>query len=116
MHLRYSIMTASIDCKENRHPQTVMEELGITYQHSTPQSIADQWWFWNCENVPATLPKFLEELNVKPYDVIGYGLSKEMADQILGINPGTDGDAYLFFGNAIPMLDTPSWWRKHESS
>lgn len=82
MHLRYCCMTAGFDCNENRHPQVVMKELGITYQHATPQSIADQWWFWNCQNVPAVLPSFLKELTVKPHDAIGWGLSKEAADMI----------------------------------
>jgi len=48
------------------HPQLAMKELGITYTHSTPQSIVDQWWFWNCENLPASLPPFLEELKKDP--------------------------------------------------
>jgi len=82
MHLRYSYMTASIDCGENRHAQTVMKELGITYSHSTPQSISDSFWFWNCQNVPAELPKYLCELNVKPHDAIGCGLSQKQAEEI----------------------------------
>lgn len=76
-HLRYDLYDAP-----GKHPQEVMRELGITYQHSTPQSMGDQWWFWNCENIPSTLPKYLSELNVKPHDAIGYGLSKEDADKI----------------------------------
>ena len=82
MHLRYSMMTAGIDCNENRHPQLVMRELGIAYQHATPQSIADQWWFWNCKNVPAELPKYLTPLELDPHEQIGWGLSKEDADTI----------------------------------
>lgn len=82
MHLNYDMMTAGINCGENRHAQTVMKELGITYQHATPQSMADSWWFWNCENVPAEMPKYLTELKVNPHDAIGYGLSKQLADDI----------------------------------
>jgi hypothetical protein len=78
------MMAAGIDCSENRHPQVVMRELGITYQQATPQSIADQWWFWNCSGMPTVLPKFITELKVSPHDAIGYGLSKEDADQIAG--------------------------------
>ena len=81
-HLRYSMMCASIDCNENRHPQIVMRELGITYKHSTPQSMADQWWFWVCESVPNELPKFLTPMKNNPHDCVGYGLSKENADYI----------------------------------
>ena len=82
MHLRYDLMTASMDCNENRHAQTVMRELGITYQHATPQSMVDQWWFWNCTGVPAELPKYLKTLNLDPNKCIGWGLSQEEADKI----------------------------------
>jgi len=46
--------------QRKRHAQVVMKELGITYQHSTPQSIGDQFWFWNCENIPEKLPDYIE--------------------------------------------------------
>lgn len=82
MHLRYDLMTASMDCNENRHAQVVMKELGITYQHATPQSIADQWWFWNCEHVPSPLPKYLSELDMQPVEAIGFGLSREDAERL----------------------------------
>ena len=81
MHLRYSLMSA-FDSNENRHAQLVMRELGIKYQHATPQSMVDQWWFWNCTNVPKELPAYIDELKVNPMDVIGYGLSPEQAISI----------------------------------
>jgi len=77
MHLRFSMYGAPLS-----HPQQVMKELGITYQHATPQSMGDQWWFWNCQNVPEPLPDYITVLDVKPHDAIGFGLSKEMADKI----------------------------------
>jgi len=80
-HLRYHLMVAG-DCGENRHPKTVMKELGITYQHSTPQSMGDQWWFWNCEGNINDLPEYLTELGLDPMEQIGYGLSKEDAEKI----------------------------------
>lgn len=82
MHLRFDYMTAQIDCNENRHAQIVMKELGITYQHSTPQTLGDQWWFWNCENVPAELPEYINELKADPMKCVGFGLSKENAEKI----------------------------------
>jgi hypothetical protein len=82
MHLRYCVMTAGIKCNETRHPQIVMRELGIAYQHATPQSICDQWWFWNCVDLPAGLPGYLSPLALNPHEQIGNGLSKEDADQI----------------------------------
>ena len=78
MHLRYNMMESP-----NEHPQKVMRDLGITYQHSTPQSMGDQWWFWNCENCPEPLPEYLEPLGVEPLSAVGYGLSKEDAEAII---------------------------------
>ena len=69
-------------CGESRHAQVVMKDLGIIYSHSTPQSIADQWWFWNCINLPENLPTFLKVMNINAKDCIGYGISKEECDEI----------------------------------
>lgn len=82
MHLRYDMSFACEKSGQHGHPQKVMEDLGIYYQWSTPQSIADQWWFWNCDGVPAELPEFLSELKVDPMKCIGYGLSEEKAKEI----------------------------------
>ena len=76
-HLRYLIPRDI-----SKHPQDAMKELGITWQHATPQSLGDQWWFWNCENVPEELPSYLEILDIDPMDVIGFGLMKETAENI----------------------------------
>lgn len=80
-HLRYDMQTA-YESGEKRHAQVHMKDLGITYLQATPQSIGDQWWFWCCENMPDPLPACLTELDVKPIDAIGYGLTKEMAEKI----------------------------------
>ena len=82
-NLRYSLATAQMLCGEKRHAQVVMEELGITYTHSTPQSMFDQWWFWNCDNIPDILPKYLNILKIDPINAIGNGLSKEDAEKII---------------------------------
>lgn len=87
MHLRYDLMTANLDCAENRHALVVMKELGITYQHATPQSMGDQWWFWNCEGVSAKLPVYLSELDVDPMECIGWGLSRQNAEFIRDWRP-----------------------------
>lgn len=44
------------------HPQSQMKALGINYSMAIPQSIADQWWFYDCENIPNPLPSFLSIL------------------------------------------------------
>lgn len=76
-HLRFNLYGSP-----DEHPQVVMKQLGITYQHATPQSIADQWWFWNCENIPDPLPVYITILDVNPFDAIGHGLSVEDALRI----------------------------------
>lgn len=81
MHLRYDLWSA-IDSGRGEHAQEVMRDLGIIYQRATPQSIAEQWWFWNCENVPDPLPSYLTPLGLKPREVVGYGLSEAMAAEI----------------------------------
>jgi len=65
-----------------KHPQEVMKHLGITYQHATPQSMGDCWWFWNCENLPDELPEYLTVRERDPMECIGYGLSQEDAEKI----------------------------------
>lgn len=80
-HLRFCMRTAyEFDVKN--HPQKVMIELGIAYQQATPQSMGDQWWFWNCENIPEELPEYLEVADWNPMEMIGMGLSKEDAEAI----------------------------------
>ena len=81
-HLKFDYLDASMLYNEKRHAETVMDELGITYQHSTPQMIYDAWWFWNCENIPENLPPFLTVQDWNPMDKIGYGLNLETAEQI----------------------------------
>ena len=75
-------MSSYYDCGEEEHPQLVMKKLGISYQHATPQTICDQWWFWNCENVPEPLPEHFSILDLNPMEQIGWGLSKEDAEKI----------------------------------
>lgn len=82
MHLYYSCMTAGVN-GEKRHPQIVMSALGINYSHATPQSMFDSWWFWNCQNIPEPLPKYLRELMIDPMQQIGNGLSLKDAAEIV---------------------------------
>ena len=43
------------DATPNEHPQVVMRSLNISYGQAIPQSVGDQWWFFDC-----TLPEGLE--------------------------------------------------------
>ena len=89
-HLRFDVLWSLYNNVKQDHPQKVMKELGITYQHATPQSIADQWWFWNCENVPEQLPPYLKVMDLNPMEQIGWGLSKEDAEKIRDYKPIDD--------------------------
>lgn len=81
-HLRYSSQGAPHG-KEYLHPEDNMEKLGITYQHSVPQSMMDCWWFFNCEGNTENLPSYISEMANFPFSkAIGYGLSKEDAKSI----------------------------------
>jgi len=80
-HLRYNNRTA-YESGYKGHPQKEMEKLGITYQHATPQTLGDQWWFWNCKNLPKELPVFLEKTDWNPIKMIGFGLSEKRAIEI----------------------------------
>lgn len=85
MHLRYCLMESIIVHNEGRHAQKVMEELGITYKHATPQSMGDCWWFWGC-NVDSLegLPSQISELTIDPRECVGSGLSCSDVEKITG--------------------------------
>lgn len=67
-------------------PQKRMREIGFTYLFAVPQSIADCWCFYGCEirKDKFKLPHDLASVGLKksPHELIGYGLTKEMADRL----------------------------------
>jgi hypothetical protein len=77
MHLTYDLTLAP-----PLHPHEVLRDLGITYQHATPQSVFESWWLWNCENCPNPLPPFLAPLTISPMKAVGNGLSTDWARAI----------------------------------
>lgn len=95
-HLRFCTMYAHWSKDEENtgrnnelgkmHAQKAMLELGIKYSHSTPQSMGDSWWFWNCSNTPEKLPGFLSILRLDPMEQIGLGLSADQAKAIKSFN------------------------------
>lgn len=70
-HLRYDCMGAYY-AGENRHPQTVIRELGITYEKAIPQSMGDQWWLFNCQF--DSLPEYITEMKADTWLVNQYNL------------------------------------------
>ena len=86
LNIRYDMMTAHFISKETRHPQEVMEELGVSYKKAVPQTIMDQWWFFDCKGI--TVPEmmnydFLALLREDPTFAVGHGLSEEDVKQLL---------------------------------
>lgn len=67
-HLRYDYIDAIFKNNEKRHASEVLKSLGISYQASTPQTICDQYWFWNCVNIPNNLPSYITILEANPLD------------------------------------------------
>ena len=67
----------------DKHAQTIMKDLKISYQYCTPQPMGDQFWFWNCKNIPDILPYYMKPLEVNPLDYVGFGLSKKRAEDII---------------------------------
>ena len=82
MHLTYNYLGAHFGGAESIHAQEAMNQLGIKYQHATPQSMGDCFWFWNCLNIPDELPAWIYELEVKAMDYIGCGLNESQAMHI----------------------------------
>ena len=62
INLRFDLREA-YESNVLNHPQTVMKELGIEYEQSIPESIADCWIFKNCKNVPNPLPEYLVDIS-----------------------------------------------------
>lgn len=71
-HLRYRIDVA-YHADEMRHPETVLKELGITYEAAIPQSMGEQWWLFNCQYT-SELPKYIEEMKADTWLVNNYKL------------------------------------------
>lgn len=71
------------DSGDNRHAQTIMNELGIKRLFDVPQSLYDSWWFLGCTKVPDILPKFLSVMTeVDPSRFVGFGLSENHAEAL----------------------------------
>jgi hypothetical protein len=52
------------------HPQEVMRELASSLHFkilgATPQSVADQWWFWIEYETEPDLPEFIDKAEWRP--------------------------------------------------
>lgn len=81
-HLCYNAYVASYESTPGGSIADQIKSLGISYQHVTPQPMADSVWFWNCENVPEDLPKYISHIKLDPMKCIGWGLSEEDAKKI----------------------------------
>jgi len=46
-----------------QHARNVMHDLGIKFGRSIPQSVGDQYWFFDCEDLPEVLPDYIHKLD-----------------------------------------------------
>lgn len=80
INLRYDYMGAWFDAKESRHAEEMMRELGITYKYAIPQSLGDQWWFWDCSGNIENLPSYISHMEVTE-QMFNYWI-KESEDEV----------------------------------
>lgn len=58
-----NIRICCIECKQ--HPVEYLNSIGVTYKKAIPQSLRDQWWFLDCENLPNKWPNFMTKLKTE---------------------------------------------------
>ena len=68
VNLRYDYVAAD-KFGEKRHAQEVFDGLGITYKKFIPQTIGDQIWFSDCQNIPENLPDYITVID---FDISKY--------------------------------------------
>lgn len=51
------------------------QDLGIDYSKAVPQTMGEQTWYFNCQNVPEELPDGWSIIEGELEKFIGYGLS-----------------------------------------
>ena len=73
IHLRYDVLGAHYS-RESRHPEVVIKELGIEYKIAIPQSMAEQWWLFDCNDTE--LPSFITTMSADARLVERYKLPK----------------------------------------
>ena len=71
--LRYDMWNAS-DAGKSGHPKEIMDDLHIEYRHAIPQSMADQWWFIDCNIEGIKLPAYLEIMEFNNNDRKHWGV------------------------------------------
>lgn len=83
-HLRFNVRDyVEIFGAEAKHPREVIRDAGITYTVAIPQTIAGEWWFFNCENVQPHVEGIISTLDIDDTrEYVGWGLSMEQANRI----------------------------------
>lgn len=66
IHLRYDLYADSMERHKKgesyEHPSKVLGRLGITYKEWIPQTLFDQIWLIDCDNVPDELPEYIRPM------------------------------------------------------
>ena len=78
-HLRFDYMGAHY-AGDTRPAQKAMKELGINYETSIPQSMGDQWWFFNC-SWEGDLPSYITEMTADAWMVNNYKLPENYVNK-----------------------------------
>lgn len=83
-HLRFNVRDyVRLFGVNAKHPRQVIKDAGITYTHAIPQTISDEWWFFNCENVMPHVEGVISTLEIDDArEYIGWGLSAKQAEEI----------------------------------
>ena len=53
------------------------KEYGITFKHAVGQTMGDQTWYFDCSNIPDSLPEGYSILKGELEKFIGWGLSED---------------------------------------
>lgn len=79
-HLRFDLYGYN----EKFTPAKQLKRLGIKYKYWVPQTMGDQIWLLDCEDLPEELPYYLNYKDV-PQDHnqwVGWGINKEVAEDL----------------------------------
>lgn len=73
-HLKFDVRAyVEIFGINSKHPKKFMDDAGIIYSHAVPQTLGDQWWFFNCEKIPDNVEGCISILDIdNPLDLVGF--------------------------------------------
>lgn len=93
---------------EETHPP---KHYGIEFDLAVPQTLGDQSWYFNCRNIPDTLPKGYSILHGDLESKIGWGVSKEEVEMLKRnfANQNKQETAVSWFANQLMQSRENGW-------